>query len=203
MVALAHEANCQRAQKSHHDESESGLEETGLSGQLLVVAIYIRAWARGTSMSSIACSSLSFVPDSVGAPRAVPSLRLRSHIESKGEATWATGPRRDGDSAFRKIDCDEPTTKTECLREGLAIGWAVTGSNRRPPACKAGALPAELTARLRVHTSEAIRNGRGGAAPPAAGAPDARPGLEVFQTEFRSQREEASARSFAGSSSET
>jgi hypothetical protein len=24
--------------------------------------------------------------------------------------------------------------------------WAVTGSNRRPPACKAGALPAELTA---------------------------------------------------------
>jgi hypothetical protein len=25
--------------------------------------------------------------------------------------------------------------------------WAVTGSNRRPPACKAGALPAELTAR--------------------------------------------------------
>src|SRR3954466_1147307 len=28
-------------------------------------------------------------------------------------------------------------------REGW---WAVTGSNRRPPACKAGALPAELTA---------------------------------------------------------
>jgi hypothetical protein len=27
--------------------------------------------------------------------------------------------------------------------------WAVTGSNRRPPACKAGALPAELTARTR------------------------------------------------------
>src|SRR6266545_2127414 len=27
------------------------------------------------------------------------------------------------------------------------VQWAVTGSNRRPPACKAGALPAELTAR--------------------------------------------------------
>ena len=26
--------------------------------------------------------------------------------------------------------------------------WAVTGSNRRPPACKAGALPAELTAHV-------------------------------------------------------
>jgi hypothetical protein len=29
----------------------------------------------------------------------------------------------------------------------LFCEWAVTGSNRRPPACKAGALPAELTAR--------------------------------------------------------
>ena len=29
-----------------------------------------------------------------------------------------------------------------------ACKWAVTGSNRRPPACKAGALPTELTARL-------------------------------------------------------
>ena len=28
--------------------------------------------------------------------------------------------------------------------------WAVTGSNRRPPACKAGALPAELTARRAI-----------------------------------------------------
>jgi hypothetical protein len=28
------------------------------------------------------------------------------------------------------------------------LRWAVTGSNRRPPACKAGALPAELTARM-------------------------------------------------------
>ncbi len=151
MVALAHEANCQRAQKSHHDESESGLEETGLSGQLLVVAIYrlkklgqhlstartpsafestaslsrscpsIRACARGTSMSSIACSSLSFVPDSVGAPRAVPSLRLRSHIESKGEATWATGPRRDGDSAFRKLTVTNQPRKQNVFGKGLQL----------------------------------------------------------------------------------
>ena len=27
---------------------------------------------------------------------------------------------------------------------GLAFWWRLTGSNRRPPACKAGALPAEL-----------------------------------------------------------
>src|SRR5213082_2620599 len=35
--------------------------------------------------------------------------------------------------------------------------WAVTGSNRRPPACKAGALPAELTARSKQGTSAAER----------------------------------------------
>src|SRR6476619_354140 len=29
---------------------------------------------------------------------------------------------------------------------GLVTRWAVQGSNLRPPACKAGALPAELTA---------------------------------------------------------
>ena len=28
--------------------------------------------------------------------------------------------------------------------------WALTGSNRRPPACKAGALPAELSAQIKV-----------------------------------------------------
>src|SRR5207248_3829152 len=42
--------------------------------------------------------------------------------------------------------------------------WAVTGSNRRPPACKAGALPAELTARVRGPTKA-----------PTAGNPDYRP----------------------------
>ena len=41
--------------------------------------------------------------------------------------------------------------KAECParqagRRGLETWWAVTGSNRRHPACKAGALPAELTA---------------------------------------------------------
>ena len=30
------------------------------------------------------------------------------------------------------------------------VWWIVSGSNRRPPACKAGALPAELTTRVCV-----------------------------------------------------
>jgi hypothetical protein len=35
--------------------------------------------------------------------------------------------------------------------------WRMTGSNRRPPACKAGALPAELIPRLEVGGSGWIR----------------------------------------------
>src|SRR6185312_2238492 len=34
--------------------------------------------------------------------------------------------------------------------------WAVTGSNRRHPACKAGALPAELTALARILRASAV-----------------------------------------------
>src|SRR5690242_6973284 len=39
------------------------------------------------------------------------------------------------------------TVPTTACSAASALRWAVTGSNRRPPACKAGALPAELTAR--------------------------------------------------------
>src|SRR5205809_3717927 len=39
--------------------------------------------------------------------------------------------------------------------EWLYERWAVTGSNRRPPACKAGALPAELTARGTAQSTSA------------------------------------------------
>ena len=40
--------------------------------------------------------------------------------------------------------------------------WAVTGSNRRPPACKAGALPAELTARALSSVALAAEVGSSG-----------------------------------------
>ncbi len=44
--------------------------------------------------------------------------------------------------------------------------WSVPGSNRRPPACKAGALPAELTPRLPLPAGEMV--GRGGLEPPTS-----------------------------------
>ena len=37
---------------------------------------------------------------------------------------------------------------------GAFSWWAVRDSNPRPPACKAGALPAELTARSRIETED-------------------------------------------------
>src|SRR5690625_7006030 len=37
------------------------------------------------------------------------------------------------------------------------MGWRMTGSNRRPPACKAGALPAELILQNRIYMYYAWR----------------------------------------------
>src|SRR3954453_16455503 len=48
-------------------------------------------------------------------------------------------------------------------REYRESWWAVTDSNRRHPACKAGALPAELTARRTLITFPHIANRPAGA----------------------------------------
>ena len=54
--------------------------------------------------------------------------------------------------------------------------WAVTGSNRRPPACKAGALPTELTAQALLIMEHARRDGG-----PAGGMEESCPvRVEVF-----------------------
>src|SRR4249919_4357361 len=47
-----------------------------------------------------------------------------------------------------------PTTKASPVRGFLQ--WAVQDSNLRPPACKAGALPTELTARGRKDHTNAV-----------------------------------------------
>ena len=43
---------------------------------------------------------------------------------------------------------DDPVLDGQIEACGTKEWWSVSGSNRRPPACKAGALPAELTPRL-------------------------------------------------------
>jgi hypothetical protein len=50
-------------------------------------------------------------------------------------------------------------------RMPCSCGWAVQGSNLRPPACKAGALPAELTARA-VQRNDAAADMAGSALRP-------------------------------------
>ena len=60
---------------------------------------------------------------------------------------------------------------------GAQVWWSVSGSNRRPPACKAGALPAELTPRsrfvVRLRRTFASRRPLAGRAPRSN--PGARP----------------------------
>ena len=77
--------------------------------------------------------------------------RLRAR-EDREEET-----RCQGDSS-RVPDCAHPCPSPNSMRAALyhararieqfeALRWARTGSNRRPPRCKRGALPAELRAR--------------------------------------------------------
>jgi hypothetical protein len=61
--------------------------------------------------------------------------------------TYEDAALEEAAAAARPSSSPARGTKAPCLR-GFRV-WAVTGSNRRPPACKAGALPAELTARAR------------------------------------------------------
>src|SRR6187551_1697098 len=60
--------------------------------------------------------------------------------------------------ALRVIIVRSTVTPLQILHLRLAW-WSQTGSNRRPPACKAGALPTELWPRLR--TLRALGGGPG------------------------------------------
>ena len=65
--------------------------------------------------------------------------RMDALLRSADWAQTGTDPAGPAAAAF------PGENRNRCL--AAVSEWAVTGSNRRPPACKAGALPAELTAR--------------------------------------------------------
>ena len=73
-----------------------------------------------------------------------PERRLLRNRGARTELTCRCGDRPVTTNADPLLTRLSQKTKGPHLRPFLA--WAVTGSNRRPPACKAGALPAELTA---------------------------------------------------------
>jgi hypothetical protein len=79
-----------------------------------------------------------------------PTVGARLRFDPRRLAT-ARGPGRARRSGFRSVR--PPST-------GFGFWWSQAGSNRRPPACKAGALPAELWPRRLV--------GLGGLEPPTS-----------------------------------
>src|SRR5207249_10767577 len=95
-------------------------------------------------------------------PAAAPSGQLQATGGSRWppRATWrarlATSYLR-----TRAGEAGSPSSERKAKRER----WAVPGSNQRPPACKAGALPAELTARPR-RVAQTRERRRGGWPPP-------------------------------------
>src|SRR5919201_94986 len=76
----------------------------------------------------------------------------RSPYVFRDEAIKQGDARRSGRAPRgRGVRRLEPAARVRCERTcATGVTWAVPGSNQRPPACKAGALPAELTARCGV-----------------------------------------------------
>jgi hypothetical protein len=64
---------------------------------------------------------------------------------SDGPSSCSRGSARTRAETTTSPPCATTRGSKRRFADGNA-GWAVTGSNRRPPACKAGALPSELTA---------------------------------------------------------
>ena len=82
--------------------------------------------------------------DRVAAVPASGSKRAKSAVSSV--APWGELPRSCPTDLLRRLSCQPSCPQIRWLTPILQ--WAVLGSNQRPPACKAGALPAELTARV-------------------------------------------------------
>jgi hypothetical protein len=80
-----------------------------------------------------------------------------------------TGPALDVGQVWGSLAADEDDEEDSPANEE----WSVPGSNRRPPACKAGALPAELTPRGGVSV-EAVPSSWLSATNPPAGRDAAR-----------------------------
>ena len=79
-------------------------------------------------------------PRSSGREIAVPPTKPSNAMTRVTAVDLGRRPR--GRTTVDHLSCDETGRSNDSRR------WAVAGSNRRPPACKAGALPAELTARV-------------------------------------------------------
>jgi hypothetical protein len=92
-------------------------------------------------------------PDRGGAvKRALRVWRVRKLITATGsdrsslhDVRWITEPRQT--ARDRSAGCESWRTKPDAALRSTTqprLWWSQTGSNRRPPACKAGALPTEL-----------------------------------------------------------
>ena len=85
------------------------------------------------------------------------SFAVRSALGFVGATTAVVLPQSVTPSRFVACACNAET-RNPAWTAGFRW-WAVLGSNQRPPACKAGALPAELTAQVRLAGFEPATNG--------------------------------------------
>src|SRR6476646_4357664 len=71
------------------------------------------------------------------------ALLARLRLSSRAFKKRSLCAKRDGASKHRTQNRTQRCARANSAN-GLGCWWSQTGSNRRPPACKAGALPTEL-----------------------------------------------------------
>jgi hypothetical protein len=108
-------------------------------------------------------------------------------LSSRCQGTRARGPQRSKRISAPLAEAKRPLARKQRAKRAIAqtrLWWSLPGSNRRPPACKAGALPAELRPRsfqraialLERMRSAQLRSRRQTASSrPKAGRPSRRP----------------------------
>lgn len=89
-----------------------------------------------------------------------PSVAFKLRASSTRRDTFTTFHIvKEQPSYYSSWQCQTQTPISRCLRLATTrCWWRMTGSNRRPPACKAGALPAELIPQFTARSLSAARN---------------------------------------------
>ena len=100
----------------------------------------------GRGASSVTCTSSSLVHD----PAPAPQQWLGAHERARSARSCSRFRVVVPSNGSQNRAADHPRSTPDVL---LGNWWRQTGSNRRPPACKAGALPTELCPRSAIRTT--------------------------------------------------
>ena len=151
-----------------HRSRATWLARSGITGRLpLKACIYSRPFRRKDLVSVLDLDNAAVCSEEQPNPHAGTADNAVISLNDVNAAPGAACVRLDG-KASQRFPIKSGLDVTEGIR-GSKVWWSLTESNRRHPACKAGALPTELRPPT-VPEASAPENvvGRGGLEPPTS-----------------------------------